>query len=124
MIDSKHVGTIDGFDINAVLVPDTDTSTDNYDCYTPKQVAAFNRHEWSFVGTIVTASKAGILGCASLWGSEHGFYVVTDEDDNEIRTEWVSPLDGDGDDFINGYGPGLIDEAIAIAQAKLKELAE
>jgi len=35
MIDSKHVGTIDGFDINAVLVPDTDTSTDDYDCYTP-----------------------------------------------------------------------------------------
>lgn len=63
--------------------------------------------EASPYGIIVTASKAYIdLGTNSLW--------MTDE----------TVMDGDGEDFAHGYGPQLIEEAIAAAKAKLAELTE
>lgn len=117
-IETRSLGTVDGFDITARIVPDTDTSADDYDCYTEEQIAAWRRDEWSYVGTIVTASKAGLdLGESSLWASEYGHV-------GESGTGWISPLDGDGDSFVNGYGPDLIAEAIADAKAVLTELAK
>lgn len=116
-IDSKTVGVVDGFDITAGLVHDSDTTVDDFDCYDEKAIAAYYRDEWHYVGIIITASKAGVvLGESSLWGSEYG--ILPDVDG------WVSPLDGDGENFVNGYGPELIAEAIAEAQAKIKELIE
>lgn len=115
-IESRFVGTIDGFDISARLVPDVDATVADYDCYDEAAVAAWRRGDWSYVGTIVTASKAGItLGADSIWASEYGYMP-----DVEGR---INPLDGEGDEFVNGYGPGLIAEAISVAKAKLAELA-
>ena len=113
-IDGKLVGVIDGFDIEAKLVPDVDTSPGEFDCYSDGDIAAWKRGDWSYVGTIVTASRVGVeLGSSSLWGSEYG---------SRPGAGWVSPLDGEGDEFINGYGPQLIREAIGEATAKLEEL--
>lgn len=115
-IDQRSLGTVDGFDIVAYLVPDTDSAPTDFDCYSPEQIQAWREDEWQYVGTIVTASRAGIeLGSASLWGSEYGFLPTVG---------YVSPLVGDGDKFVSGYGPGLISEAIAEAQAKLAELQQ
>jgi hypothetical protein len=112
-IDSKDLGTIDGFDLAATLEPDHDSTPYDAECYDAQDIEAWRAGDWSYVGTVVTASKAGIeLGSASLWGSESGYLCGRE----------VSPLDGDGDAFVNGYGPQLICEAIEEAQRKLGEL--
>jgi hypothetical protein len=114
-IDSKHVGTVDGFEINARIVPDTDARPDDCDCYDAEDLAAWQRDDWSYVGTIVTASREGIeLGESSLWGSEYGSLPTVDH--------FVNPLDGTGDEFVNGYGPQLIAEAIEEAKSVLNNM--
>jgi hypothetical protein len=114
-IETRRIGTVDGFDIDAVLTFDEDTRPFDFDCYDEETIAAWRADEWHYVGTIVTASRAGIeLGSASLWSSEYGSLPGVHG--------WVSPLDGDGDEFVNGYGPDLIAEAIAEAQTTLAEL--
>lgn len=111
-IDQKHLGTVDGFDIDAYIVPDSDSDPSDADCYSADDIAAYRAGRWSYVGTTVTASRAGIvLGSAHLGGSEYGDLPGIDH--------WVSPLNGDGDDVINGYGPQMIAEAIAEATAAI-----
>lgn len=115
-LDTKKLPAIDGFDISARIVPDTDSSPLDVDCYSAEDIAAWREDQWSYVGTIVTASRHGIeLGSASLWGSEYG-----------SSPGWgnrsISPLDGEGEEFINGYGPGLIAEAVAEAKATVEKL--
>lgn len=115
-IDSRSIGKVDGFYITATLIPD-DTSPYDSDCYDEEQIKSYMRDEWSYVGTIVTASLAGVpLGSSSLWGSEYGLMPGV--------KGWISPLDGDGEDFINGYGPGLISEAIENAKVTLSMIIE
>ena len=114
-IDQKHLGEIDGFDISAYLLGNDEAyyygEEDD-----ARRIAAENGN-WCYVGTIVTASKAGVeLGRASLWGSEYGSLPGVEE--------FVNPLDGDGEEFVNGYGPDLISEAIDEAKAKLTELVK
>jgi hypothetical protein len=117
IIDSKDLGTQGGFDLRAILVPDTDTSPRDYgDMYEGEITAAWERDEWSYVGTVVIASRDGIdLGSDAIWGQEYGLWP---------GSGFVSPFDGEGDKLANGYGPQLIGEAIAFAQAKLEELAQ
>ena len=112
-IDSKHVGTIEGFDIDAHIVPDPDSDNiENDEGYDEATREAWLNDRWHFVGTIITASINGHeLGSASLWGSAYG--------DMPGIEAWVSPLDGECDQFVNGYGPDLIAEAIAEARATL-----
>lgn len=118
-IASKYVGKVGGFDISARLVPDEETRTDDFDCYTSADRQAWIDGSWQFVGIIITASKAGIvLGEASMWANEYGD-LGYDDDGNAPS---ANPLDGDGDEFVNGYGPQMIAEAIAQAKAKLAEL--
>lgn len=113
MIDQKYVGEVDGFDISAHLVEDEEGYYYGEDD-DAKRVAAENG-DWFYVGTVVTASKNDIvLGESSLWGSEYGFLPGVEGH--------VNPLDGEGEDFINGYGPDLIEEAIEEAKAKLAQL--
>lgn len=116
VIASKKLGSVDGFDLEARIVPDTDTTVGDYDCYTKKQIAAWRNDEWSYVGTIVVASKAGVeLGEAALWGSEYGRVGVA-------GNGWISPLDGEGESFVNGYGPSLIAEALDAARETLAKI--
>lgn len=116
-IDTRRVGTVDGFEIDARIVADTDATPFEYDCYSAEQVDAWRNDDWCYVGTIVTASKNGIeLGADSLWASEYGSMPGIDE--------FVNPLNGDGDEFVNGYGPDLIAEAIADAKRTLASLTE
>ncbi|APD17427.1 hypothetical protein PBI_ACHEBE_79 [Mycobacterium phage Achebe] len=116
-IDEKSVGQVEGFDISARLKPDYESSPDDSDCYDSEAIVAYRRNEWAYVTTEVIASKAGVeLGHAYLGGSEYGWFPVDGE------SQFETPLDGEGDDFINGYGPDLIAEAIADAKATIKEI--
>jgi hypothetical protein len=112
VIDSRDLGRIRGFDIRAELHPDPDTRPQDFDCYTSADIQAWQHDQWSYVTTKITAARAGVeLGAAYLSGSEHGYLPGVDRQ--------VSPLDGDGEAFVNGYGPGLIDEAITEAEKTL-----
>lgn len=116
VIDATTLGTIDGFDISAHIVPDLDATVSDSDCYNATQREAWRNDAWHFVGIIVTASRADVdLGSASLWGCEYGLLPGVEG--------WVSPLDNQGSDaFANGYGPQLIAEAIAEARATLEKI--
>ena len=131
IVNSRTVGTVDGFDITAHTVPDNETSIYDYtdgangpfdeDTTDPLEqavIAAFWRGDWNYVGTVVTASRCGIeLGSASIWGQECGTYPTAPDGNGPF----VDPLDGTIDTFANGYGPDLIAEAIDNAKAKLAE---
>lgn len=53
------------------LVPDHDSRPFDADCYSPEDIEAWRRDEWSYVGVIVTDSATG--ADASVWGVEYGF---------------------------------------------------
>jgi hypothetical protein len=117
IIDKRELPAQDGFDLRAELVPDYDGSTDDSDCYTPKQIAAWRNDDWRFVGIIVTASREGIdLGSASIWGTEYGDYIMTDEDDNVIDWQWVNPA------YDDDYLIDLVSEALDEARATVKKI--
>jgi hypothetical protein len=119
IIESMKVGTVDGFDITAHIEFDPDTRPEDKEVYIGDSeiLDAWNRDDWHFVGTVITASKAGVeLGTASIWGQEYGIWPG--------EKHWISPLDGLGTDrFANGYGADLIAEAIEEAKAKIEELS-
>lgn len=117
IIDSIELGTRDGFDIRAELVPDTTYYSEPDGDYTPEQAAAFTNGDWRYVGIIVTASCMGSnLGSDSIWGMEYGNLTPD--------SPFVDPLKGIGPEFANGYGPDLIDNAVADARLKLTELVD
>ena len=118
IIERKTLSTIDGFGLEARLLPDPDASP--HAClgyYDSEAVVAWHRGHWRYVTIEVAASKAGIvLGAASLSGCEYGSFPV----DGEYQP--LFPLDGDDDDFANGYGPELIAQAISEAKVTLAQL--
>lgn len=65
--------------------PDYDSDTNDADCYTPSQVAAFRAGEWSYVGIVPIVEVSDGFTCvriegASLWGIDYGC-PATNEDD-------------------------------------------
>lgn len=103
IIDSIDLGTVDGFDIRAITVPDHDYAADAN--------TATDSARWDCVGIIVTASRAGIeLGSDSLWGvkCERG---VT----NPLR---------DDEGHLALYREDMVGNAIADARLKLTELID
>jgi hypothetical protein len=117
IIDSIELGTVDGFDIRADMVPDTAYYSEPDGDYTPEQAAAFANGDWSYVGIIVTASRMETdLGSDSIYGMERGNLAP--------GSPFVDPLTGIGPEFANGYGPDMIDNAVADARLKLTELID
>ena len=117
IIATKDLGTIDGFDIRAHIEPDEDGGASMHTDPTREELDAYRDGDWRFVGTVITASRGGVvLGSDSLWGSEYGSLPGV--------PGFVSPLDGEGTAFVNGYGPQMIAEAIAEAKAKLAEICQ
>ena len=92
-IDWRTLPARDGFTLTARKYYDTDSTPDDYDCYTAKQVTAWRADEWQFVGLRVTASVDGIeLGSADLWSIEDGRYTCTTEDDVVTDVRDLDPL--------------------------------
>lgn len=123
IIDTLELGTVDGFDIRADIVPD-DTALDGGPCdvadYPANVVRAWRDDRWMFVGIIVTASRAGVdLGSDSIWMVERG--DIPSEDG--ASTVEIDPL-RDEDGSLAYYRGDLIDNAIADARLKLTELVD
>ena len=124
MIDTKRdLGRIAGFDITAHIEMDEASSITDFaydpaaieSPYSQADIDAYHAGDWGYVGIVITASKAGVeLAEMSLWGCECG----------TMPNGYVSPLDGHGDEFANGYGPGLIAEVILAAQTVLRTLTD
>lgn len=113
ILETKNLGVVDGFDITAYLVPDHDATPFEADCFDQNDIAGWRNDDWRFVGTIVKATKNGIeLGESSIWASVYGV----------IGEKNVNPLDGEGDEFVNGYGPQLIGDAVAAAKDAVAKL--
>lgn len=65
---------------------DYETHPNDFDCYTPSQVNAFDRFEWRFVGIVISAEVIAegtsvTIEAGSLWGIDYGC-PATDENDN------------------------------------------
>lgn len=103
IIDSIELGTVDGFDIRAITVPDHDYAADANN--------ATDSARWDWVGIIVTASRAGIdLGSDSLWGVECERNVT-----NPLR---------DADGHLALYREDMVGNAVADARMTLIQLVD
>ncbi len=72
-IESKTIEH-ERFTVTITVVPDSDSSPFDDECYTADEVDAWRQGEWLYVGYVYTASRAGVaLGEASIWGSEWDF---------------------------------------------------
>lgn len=61
----------EGFDITATLIADSDTRPSDSECYTKKQIAAWENDDWFYVGVVLGVTKNGVAlddHAASLWG--------------------------------------------------------
>jgi hypothetical protein len=126
IIDSIELGTVEGFDIRADMVPDTATHHAEPDGdYTPEQIDWFNDGDWYYAGLIVTASRNGTdLGSDSLWAVEAGTMPLDNgETDPCKRLRNIDPL-RDADGSLDAYRADMIDNAIADARLKLTELID
>jgi hypothetical protein len=121
-IETKSLPDWGPFQMEARLIYDHDTSHDDVDVFTPKQIEAWKNDEWYYVGLEVTVSFNGIeLGSASLWGIEYGWIPLTDEQDNltEEPVQHYDPLDDTSPgSFIDDVG----NEACADAVRNLEQL--
>ena len=103
IIDTIELGTVDGFDIRAITVPDHDYAADANN--------ATDSARWDWVGIIVTASRAGIeMGSDSLWGVECERNVT-----NPLR---------DSNGSLATYREDMVSNAIADARLKLTEMVD
>lgn len=118
MIDSKKLEPENGFDLRMEIDYDPFASVSDYDCYTPKQVKAWENDEWYFVSVEVIASKAGVdLGSASYGSIEYGYYTITNDKDELSEQTEITIED------IEGYVTSeLAGEAMSRAEEKLAEL--
>jgi hypothetical protein len=108
--------------MEARLLHDNDSSPNDVDVFTPKQIEAWKNNEWHYVGLEVLVSFNGIeLGQASVWGIEYGWIPLTDEQDNltEEPVQHYDPLeDTSPGSFIDDIG----NEACVDATANLEQL--
>src|SRR5216683_3981349 len=84
---------IDGLSYRIEVEPDYASTPYDADCYTPKQIEAWKRDDWQYVGVTVTPYLDGLgmdlPGENSLWGLEWGSLPQTTEDDRVIGQSWI-----------------------------------
>ncbi len=112
----------DGFSIHLSTEGDFYSTPQEFDTYTPKQIAAWENDEWHYANIIAKVYLHGVeLGYASVGGYEMGNIPSTDENDNLLpdqKSWWL-------DDYYNRGDLGdLIDEAIFDAEAAVEGIIE
>lgn len=79
------------FTIRATIVPDYDSRATDFDCYSPEQLAAWARDDWSYVGVVLSIHWGDEIeldrNAASLWGLECNL-----DDDNSYLSEAANEL--------------------------------
>lgn len=115
LIETIRLEPREGFDLLFKVHHDPYTTPGEFNSYTPKQVEAWTNDRWQYAWLEVVASVAGVeLGSDSLSGCEFGHFLITDEDDNEVKTVWVW-----AEDLARDYAEDLTAEAIENAKATL-----
>lgn len=110
-IDSKTIEH-DGFTVTIHMVPDSDSTPFDADCYSASDIAAWRNDEWQYVGFIYSASRNGVqLGEASIWGTELDFPGGTIDGIDA----WIAE---------NYYHPDLLAECADDARATLSTLID
>ena len=110
-IDSRTIqdAAVSGLAYSVEIVDDSDMSDVEGDGCTPRQISAFRRGDWQYVGVLVTPVIDGDpieTARVSLWGVEYGDYLLTDEHDNEVGRRWLGM-----DEIINEHPvPEMLDE--------------
>jgi hypothetical protein len=66
------------------IAPDYDTKPEEFDCYSPEDVAAYHNDEWRYVGIRVKAAVSEFsydlnVTTNGLWGVEYGSYFEHNE---------------------------------------------
>ena len=123
-IDSRTItdNTTPGLSWLVTVDYDQELTEPEGDGYTPKQVEAFRRGDWNYVVVGVTPVIDGIEldSMADYLGAvEYGYYVLTDEDDNQTGTASLFM-----DELISVHPvPDMISEAKSTLKARLAELA-
>lgn len=111
-MDTIETTTIehDGFTVRIDVVPDSDATPFDADCYSAEDIDAWRNDEWFYVGYVYTAYCEGIeLGSASIWGSEWDFPGT----DSSIDA-WIT------EDY---YHPDLLNECTTEARDAIDRLA-
>lgn len=105
-----------GLTVRAHTERDEDETPYAFDCYTSADIEAWKNDDWCFVGVIVTVTDAyGFEWAeASLWGTEAGTWIDTDDNGNVTGERELNPLT-DQDHPL----PDLIGEAMSEAMDKL-----
>lgn len=95
------------FTIAAVVHHDPDMRPTDFDCYSPKDIDAWNRGEWSFVGIVLSAFVGDVCVAeyaASLWGIDCNY-------------------PGSDNDYLSGCADDLLSEALDAARIASQKVA-
>ena len=79
------------FTIRATVHDDTDTTPDDFDCYSPESIAAWRAGDWCYVGIVLSVWLDDICiddHAASLWG----ITCNVPTDDNSYLSECANDL--------------------------------
>jgi hypothetical protein len=75
-IAERYIAGSDGIAWRVELVRDPGVTPDEYNCYSPEDIAAWRAGEWQYVGVIVTSVPSLVDGAgevnASVWAVEYG----------------------------------------------------
>ena len=111
-IETLDLEPRDGFNLYFELRNDNYTSPDEYDCYTPKQIEAWREDKWHYGIVTVRACAGGVeLGSDAIGGVEFGHFLITDDNDNPVKTVWVW-IEDLAKDYAEQLIPGAINHAL------------
>lgn len=90
--------TKDGFELNARLVHDDETTPDDADCYDEMTKQQWHNDDWGYCGVVLSIAKNGIVldtNASSLWGVEYNLRVdgIEYEKTNSYLSEVASELE-------------------------------
>lgn len=89
-IETRKLESQNGFDIELAFYYDEHTTPHDFECYTQKQIEAYQNDAWHYCALKVTAKCAGVsLGDAWLGGIEIGGLPATTENDELVKTNWI-----------------------------------
>jgi hypothetical protein len=130
IIDYRDLPPQEGFDLRVLLVPDLDAGPPEKETEAAdlEYCSAWRNDQWSYVGCVVQASRVGVvLGESSVWSMEYGSYhtdagelISMDPLIDQPGFGTLNPETGEVErevTFANGYGSGLITEAVENAKA-------
>jgi hypothetical protein len=117
--ETRHIED-KGLGFTVELWPDEDSTTDDAECYSPSDIAAWQRDEWSFIGVVVRSDTGDLQ--ESLWSVEYGSCPAeTEPFQGGMHEAWTV----DTDKIVSEYPvPDLLSELRSRMHKELPALRE